>query len=147
MFAQYRHTQFATMILAVSGGFFVLMALMMLPARMAWMPLAASLVFVLLMAALFGSLTVEIEEGRLRWWFGLGLIRSSIHLADVRGASIVRNAWYYGWGIRLTPYGWLHNVSGLDAIELRLSSGKRFRLGTDEPQALLAALQEAAPLR
>ena len=46
-----------------------------------------------------------------------------------------------GWGIHLSRFGWLYNVSGFDAVAITLVSGKRFALGTDEPQALLAALR------
>ena len=52
----------------------------------------------------------------------------------------VRNKWIYGWGIRRLPGGWMYNVWGLDAIELDLVSGKRFRIGTDDPDGLLAAI-------
>jgi len=38
---------------------------------------------------------------------------------------------------------WVYNVSGLEAVEVTLRSGKRFRIGTDEPEALLTALQRA----
>jgi hypothetical protein len=55
----------------------------------------------------------------------------------------VRNKWWYGWGIRLTPHGWLFNVGGLDAVELELASGRKFRIGTDEPQGLLNAIRTA----
>ena len=36
----------------------------------------------------------------------------------------------------------MYNVSGLDAVELTLRNGRRFRVGTDERQALLNALNE-----
>jgi len=55
----------------------------------------------------------------------------------------VRNKWWYGLGIRLTPHGWLYIVSGLDAVEIVRISGKKFRVGTDEPQALVTALTAA----
>jgi hypothetical protein len=35
----------------------------------------------------------------------------------------------------------LWNVSGLDAIELTFATGKRFRIGTDEPGKLLEAIR------
>ena len=38
----------------------------------------------------------------------------------------------------------LYNVSGLDAVELRLKSGDIRRIGTDDPQGLAAALEAAA---
>jgi hypothetical protein len=59
-----------------------------------------------------------------------------------------RNSWPYGWGIHRTPHGWLYNVSGWEAVEVALASGKRLRLGTDEPrrltQVLLVATRERA---
>ena len=36
---------------------------------------------------------------------------------------------------------WLWNVSGLQAVELVLNNGKRFRIGTDEPENLVNAIQ------
>jgi hypothetical protein len=36
----------------------------------------------------------------------------------------------------------LYNVSGFDAVELSLADGRRVRLGTDEPDAVVAALSE-----
>ena len=33
------------------------------------------------------------------------------------------------------------NISGLDAVELTYHNGKKFRIGTDEPEALLEALK------
>jgi hypothetical protein len=56
---------------------------------------------------------------------------------------VVRNRWYYGWGIRITPRGWLYNVSGLDAVELALKNGKCVRIGSDEPHALARAIDHA----
>ncbi len=53
------------------------------------------------------------------------------------------NRWYYGWGIRLTPHGRLYNLSGLEAVEVQLNTGKKFRIGTDEPDALVRALRAA----
>ena len=97
----------------------------------------------LVSAVLFASLTIEIGDGRLRWRFGPGWIRKSVAIADIEHVQAVRNSWIYGWGIHLTPQGWLYNVSGLDAVQVRLKNGKQFRLGTAEPDRLVAALVEA----
>jgi hypothetical protein len=93
----------------------------------------------------FGWLTVLVTSPALHVRFGIGWIRRRIPIANVRSVQLVRNRWYYGWGIRLTPHGWLWNVSGLDAVELELTSGRRFRIGTDEPKALEAAIRRALP--
>jgi hypothetical protein len=37
----------------------------------------------------------------------------------------------------------MFNVSGLDAVELELISGKRFRIGTDHPEGLETAIRQA----
>ncbi len=101
------------------------------------------LLILLLCLLLFYGLTIEISNGMLKWSFGPGIIRKRVALADIRSATAVRNHWIYGWGIRYTPYGWLYNVSGLRAVEIELKDGKRFRLGTDEPEQLIRAIQRA----
>ena len=80
------------------------------------------------------------NEGAVKLRFGVGLIRRTIPLGRIQAAARVRNRWWYGWGIHLTPHGWLWNVAGLDAVELRLEEGKVFRIGTDDPEGLEAAL-------
>jgi hypothetical protein len=96
----------------------------------------------LLITWLFSSLTIELGGGELRWRFGPGFIRKRVALADIASARAVRTSLLEGWGIHLTRYGWLYNVSGYDAVEVTLRSGKRFALGTDQPAALLAALNQ-----
>jgi len=96
---------------------------------------------------LFPTLTAIVEPNRLRCFFGLGLIRREIRISEIVAVSVVRNPLSYGWGLRLIPGGWLWNVSGLDAVELQLQSGKLLRIGTDEPDALKAAIASAVKAR
>jgi len=93
-------------------------------------------------ALLFCCLTVEITGDELVCRFGPGLIRKRFVLCEIREVKVVKNPWYYGWGIRLTPHGWLFNVSGLNAVEIELASGKRFRVGTDQPEELAEAIRK-----
>ena len=99
---------------------------------------------VLLVGTLFSSLTIVIEEGMLRVSFGPGLIRKKVRLADIASVRPIPVRWWYGWGIHLTPHGWLYNVSGWKAVEITLRDGRQFCLGTDEPENLLKAIQEAS---
>lgn len=103
-----------------------------------------ALVCAVLLAALvlFHSLSVSVTADAVRLSFGIGVIGRTIPRARIRAARIVRNAWYYGWGIHAIPRGWLYNVSGFDAVELGLDNGRVVRIGTDEPAALLAAVQK-----
>ena len=138
----YRHTQFGTVnvviIIAIAPLTF-LPAWVAGAAPIAWM----ILVFLLGILVLFYNLTVIIDGQDLRISFGIGVIRKRFPLDQIESCQPVRNSWLYGWGIRLTPRGWLYNVSGLEAVELKMKSGKTCRIGTDEPGVLAAALQEA----
>lgn len=95
-----------------------------------------------LASALFGTLTVIVDETSVHVRFGpVSLLRERIAVADVTHARVVRNSPLYGWGMRYIPHGRLWNVWGLDAVELQLRNGTRFRIGTDETQELLQALR------
>jgi hypothetical protein len=106
--------------------------------------LGSILVVLTLAMILFCSLTIEVTDTRLLVSFGPGVIRKRFPIEDIRGVQIVRNPWYYGWGIRLTPHGWLFNVSGRDAVEIDLRDNRKFRIGTDEPLQLSAAIEKAS---
>lgn len=102
------------------------------------------LVLLILTLALFHSLTTEVTDDSIVIWFGVGLIRRTIAIARVKGCTLARTPWYIGYGIRLVPgVGWLWNVSGFDSVELEYVNGKRFRIGTDEPEELAAAIMQA----
>lgn len=131
----YKHTQIGYAVLApLLAGLWGLLA-GILAAGPHPVLLALSAVLLACIVA-FATLTVEVRDGALSWRFGLGVGRKSIVLSHIETAVPVRNVWSYGWGIRLTPHGWLYNVSGLGAVEIVLRSGERFRLGSDEPEAL-----------
>ncbi len=91
----------------------------------AW-PLAILVVAVLALVKvlLLQSLTVAVTADLIVARFGPGLVRRSFQLRSIREARTVRNRWYYGWGIRLTPHGWLFRVWGHDAVQIRLDSGR-----------------------
>ena len=98
---------------------------------------AAVLVF------LFGWLTVVIREGEIEVRLGVGLIRKRYNLNDFMDVQVVRNRWYWGWGIRFVPGAVLYNVSGLWAVELKRLNGRAVRIGSNRPHELKQALREA----
>lgn len=139
---RYHHTQFGTVIvvsLLLSAVLFAGLGRMngLTPLAVIGPALMAGFL------ALFYALTVEIDATHLSFRFGIGWIRKHVPLAEIVEAKPVRNSWLYGWGIHRTPHGWLYNVSGWEAVDIWLVSGKRFRLGTDEPQKLAQALRVA----
>lgn len=88
------------------------------------------------------SLTVRVDAEQVTAAFGPGVIKRSIPVSAILGASVGRCAWYNGWGTRLTSSGWMYRVSGMDTVDLTLASGG-FRIGTNDPQGLLAAIEQA----
>ena len=92
---------------------------------------------------LFYRLRITIEDETLRASFGPGSIRKRVRLAEIVACEPIRVRWWYGWGIHLSPYGWLYNVSGFDAVAITLRDGRKFALGTDDPDGLTAGIRDA----
>ena len=94
-------------------------------------------------------LKVEVDEISVRASFGWGWPPKRLELDTLSAARIVRNRWWYGLGIRLIPHGSLWNIWVLDAVEFDLATKsplRMFRIGSDEPEALLAAVTRTVPL-
>lgn len=129
----YRHTQPGTLILIgclLAGAF---------GAALAWRagqwPASVALIVMMIgTAVLFSSLTVEVNDKELRWYFGPGLWTYRLPLEEIKDVAVVRNQWWNGFGIRMARGFRLYNVSGLDAVELRVGPDDVRRIGTDDPQ-------------
>jgi hypothetical protein len=140
---QYEHTQHATLIKNIMRTM-ILLCLIIAGVNQFVTPVALSLYGIILIFAvltwLFGSLTIEVHVEELCHYFGPGFWKKTYLLSDIESVEQVRNSWIFGWGIRLTPHGWLYNVSGLDAVQVQLRSGRKFRIGTDDPQGVISAI-------
>lgn len=140
---RYRHTQVGwTMIVLVVAVVLAELTIVAFSEPQGTLALALSgalVAIVAVMLALFSTLTVVVDDQAVRLWFGFGSLRREVMLADVIAARKVRNHWYAGWGVRIIPGGRLYNVGGLDAVELEMDNGRVVRVGTDQPDALLAA--------
>jgi hypothetical protein len=148
----YRHSQFATpMAAATALGLAVAVAGTAMLSRdtLAAAPwLVAALYAILLGAfALFWRLVIEVDTAAVRATFGVGLLRKSVALADVRRVDAIRIRVGWGYGIHWTPSGWLYNVAGRGAVRLELAGGRAVMIGTDEPEALKAAIDAALATR
>ncbi len=93
-------------------------------------------VFVLALAS-FYSFTIQIANEKLNFWFGFGVGRKSFPIEGIRSVEIVKNPWYYFWGIKSIPGGWLYSIAaGGRAIELIFKDNKKIRLGTNSPEEI-----------
>src|ERR1700726_3742353 len=140
MVMSYRHTQPGTLILIaclLAGAFGVALAW-----RAGQWPASGALIVMMIgTAVLFSSLTVEVNDNELRWYFGPGLWTYRLPLNEIKDVAVVRNHWWSGFGIRMARGFRLYNVSGLDAVELRVGPDDVRRIGTDDPQGLSDALK------
>jgi hypothetical protein len=98
-----------------------------------------------LILGLFATMTVIVDDRAIEARFGVGIVRKRVPFDRIRSCRVVRNPWYFGWGVHLFPGGVLYNASGLDAIELGLENGRRVRIGSPEPDVLVAMLRRMAP--
>lgn len=137
---RYMHQQMGwlTILVVLLGGTFVYLAFA--SAELQWVGYLA-LAVPILVAFLFGSLTVDLDRQRLHIRFGIGLVRRTWQVKDIASAERVRNPWWTGWGIRMLPGRTVYNVSGFDAVEIALHDGRRYRIGTDDPEGLERALR------
>ena len=100
---------------------------------------------------MFVWLDTEVTDDALVASFVGRALRRRIALDEIESATVVTLPWYFGWGARLTPRGWLggaprgwlFSVWGRRAVALRLRGDRHFTVGSDEPEALLAAIEAA----
>jgi len=148
----YKHTQIGYVMLVVTLAVLVFFAWIQITVRLepssvdsgSNVLVTTMMIVILCILASFTTLTVSIDENYLRIKFGYGIFRKKFPLNEIVSFRQVKNHWYYAWGIHLWlwPYIWVYNVSGFDAVELRLKNGKIYRIGTDEPVQLSAKIQQ-----
>jgi hypothetical protein len=142
MIKRYEHTQVGYVIIVGIAAAMAGIGIILANEGSNWIAIAV-LVVLAVVLALFHSLTVTINEEELVVRFGPGAIRKWFKLSEIESVRAIRIPWYYGWGIRATPQGMAFRVSGFDAIQLRLTTGKEFLIGTDVPQELEEAIRQA----
>ncbi|MFN3218533.1 MAG: hypothetical protein ACE367_18715 [Acidimicrobiales bacterium] len=100
----------------------------------------AVLAAVAVIAFALSALTTMVTPDRITVAFRWGRPRRAIPVEQVVRAEVVRNHWLLGWGIRWMPGATVFNVWGLDAVRLELDGARDFRIGTDDPEGLVAAI-------
>lgn len=145
MESKYRHTQYGTatlMVFLITGILIAIVALQVI-AEGRLLSAIFMLGLYLLGLLMFTSLTVEIAEEQLRFWFGIGMVRKTIALSEIQSTRAIKNPWYYFWGVKSIPGGWFYAVAPGAAIEMTLRDGRILQLGTDQPDNLSRAIETA----
>jgi hypothetical protein len=145
--ARYHHrqTSIKAMLLfipiaAIVGGSFLFVANEPKPAIAM---LLAVLTFVAIVMAVFSTLTVEIAGDELVFGFLFGVMRRRIPLADIAQATRTTLPWWYGTGVKLGPKRTSYLIWPGPAVAVELKSRRTVQVGTQDADALLAALAQA----
>lgn len=142
---RYEHKQKAPMylLLVVFAGAMVIAAVV-IPESVVKISLFSAAGVMTTLAVCFHHLTVRDEDDCLLVSFGpLPLFRRRIEYADIDSLSPVRSTWLDGWGIHMSASGgWVWNIWGFDAVDIRFKQGGKLRLGTDDQDELLRFLQD-----
>lgn len=136
----YKHTQFGWAIwgIIVWIASFVGVALVLTGPNIGTLGFLALL---LIMAVLFGTLTVEVDDKAIRWWFGPGVFKKEVLLTDIVSVEAVINSWSHGIGVRITHDGWVYGVNGFRAVALTLKDETQIRIGTNQQRKLTDLLE------
>ena len=146
-FQSYRHRQSAPIywillslsLLVFLGGLFLGAVLFVI---------LSSLISLLMGTLAFMFVWLEVAEDGESLSICFGPIRA--FKKRVRYDSIVdvvrdRSLLIEGWGVHLGPRGWIWNLWGRQVVELQFEQG-RLRIGTDDPEGLLAHVKERSAL-
>ncbi|PCH72336.1 MAG: hypothetical protein COB98_11900 [Flavobacteriaceae bacterium] len=109
-------------------------------------PLIVSLIvqlFFIGIILLMYRLKITIDNTHITVTLGIGLIKNSILIKDIVMSDVkkVSIPWYYGIGIRLTPYGMLYNVKvGMALLIPSKNKGRTLLVGTNDTDLLMKIL-------
>ncbi len=143
---EYKFTQFGTfsvffmvpVVLFFSGK---LIYSVLSPGPVMYIHIFLILVFVICLL-IFYKLNITIDSTHVSFKLGTGLIGKSYRISDIKSCRPVRNSPLHGIGIRFIGNGWLYNVSGLKAVELRFyRKNSIVRIGTNKPDEISAIIQ------
>ncbi len=142
MIVHYRKSQVSTVIVAAAGAGAIVLGNLMW-ARGCSCGGCLALAALLAAAAVFGVLTVEVNEKEVTADFGMGFPWKRIPIAEIEYVRPMEMAWYFGWGARWIPRGWMFRGTGTAVVEIVLKTGRRFCVGSPEPGALAHAIDTA----
>ena len=99
--------------------------------------------FIVALLSLFWlmELRTEISSREIRMQF-YPFIKKSFVVDDIASAEVINYGFVGGWGIRIgTKYGTVYNVRGKHGLFICLKSGKKYVIGTQEPEAMAKAIK------
>ncbi len=96
---------------------------------------------ILVACLIFTFMRIRVTDSELEIRFGTGFPKKRVDLETIVKVRRTRIPWY-AVGIKRIRHGWAWSVSPGPALELTLVDGKVVRIGTDDPQTLIQALEK-----
>ena len=137
----YKHRQWGVEILLV--GIVIVFMFFALYGFTTELAVLVSIGFTVVCAICFSSMTIEVDRHEVIWFFGFGLGKKSLPLEEIESCKSVKNSLWLGLGVHSYGTGWIYNISGLLGVEIELKSGASIRLGSNQPNYLVAAIERA----
>ncbi len=140
-----KYTQFGTFTVTILGAVALLIAMALINLVRSSGPGIPILVIILavliICLLLFYQITITVDDTKVTFKMGIGIIGKSFRISDITSCTSVRNSFFMGLGIHWIKNGWLYNVSGNKAIELKFRNKKSVvRIGTDRPEEISALI-------
>jgi len=145
MDTDYKHTQYGVwmFVVFIISGILICMVAVAIIAEGRMAAAIAMICIYIFGVSLFYSFTIQVAAGKIKFWFGIGLFRKTYSLNDIKSIRQVKNPWYYMWGVKSIPGGWLYAIAPGDALEIVLKNGQIINVGTDQPKLLRQAVNAA----
>jgi hypothetical protein len=97
----------------------------------------------LLCVLLLYKIVIEIDENKISFKFGIGLFGRSYLISDIISCTSVSCSLLNEVGIRKTANGWLYNIAGVNAIELRFEDTKSvIRIGINKSSEIASLVSD-----
>ena len=139
----YQKTQPGTTIVLGILGALVLTSVAAIQ-RGLWTQLVVTVIALLLLLAVFSTLTIRVTPASIEWWLSFGVLRQRIPLADIDTVSSCKVTLLQGLGIRTNNFrDWMWNVSGTNAVDVRRSNGRHVVLGSPDAAGVIQAINAA----
>ena len=97
-------------------------------------------IVVLALAALIYKMTILIDEFRLKFSMGVGIIGDEILMGQIESCCVYPQP--IGWGIRFNSEMSVYNITSKQAVEIVIKNQrKRILIGCDNPDEVVEAIQ------
>jgi membrane protein YdbS with pleckstrin-like domain len=89
----------------------------------------------------FTSIKVTLAEDALEVRMGPGLVKRCIPLSEIQSVSLTKIPWH-SVGLKRIYKGWLYSVGVTEALDIRMTDGRRYIVGIKEARSLWEAINE-----